>query len=95
MGQNGERHHGTPRKQQETADGLAVLIIAGIALCGYHFHLYTAAFGLFIAMKQRAIHWMRWGAIIFLLSPFSRKRPRDRIDRLDWALAALLVAGCL
>ena len=69
--------------------------IAGIALAASFFHLYTAAFGLFFAMKQRAIHWMMMGTIIFLLYPFSKKRPRDKIDIWDWALAALLIAGCL
>ena len=70
-------------------------VIAGIALAASFFHLYTAAFGLFFAMKQRAIHWMMMGTIVFLLYPFSKKRPRDKIDIWDWALAALLIAGCL
>lgn len=70
-------------------------IIAAIAITASCFHLYTAAFGLFFAMKQRAIHWLLMGTIIFLLYPVSRKRPRDRIDPWDWVLAGLLIFGCL
>ncbi len=70
-------------------------VIAALAITASFFHLYTAAFGLFFAMKQRAIHWMLMGTIIFLLYPASRKRPRDSIDLWDWAFAGLLIFGCL
>lgn len=75
--------------------GLPGLIIAAIAITASIFHLYTAAFGLLPAMTQRAIHWMFMGSLIFLLYPVSRKRSLKKIDLWDWALAGLIVAGCL
>jgi len=69
--------------------------VAALAIAASCFHLYTAAFGLFFAMKQRSIHWLLMGSIIFLLYPISKKRPENKIDLWDWVLAGLLVAGCL
>jgi len=109
MTRNTEKEKDPTKESGKTGKEIAVLlesnkrnltgwqfwVIAGIALAASFFHLYTAAFGLFFAMKQRAIHWMMMGTIVFLLYPFSKKRPRDKIDIWDWALAALLIAGCL
>ncbi|MDO9507927.1 MAG: TRAP transporter permease, partial [Thermovirgaceae bacterium] len=75
--------------------GLPGLIIAAIAIAASIFHLYTAALGLLPAMQQRAIHWMFMGSLIFLLYPISKKRSLKKIDPWDWALAGLIVAGCL
>ncbi|HOO62478.1 MAG TPA: TRAP transporter permease [Synergistaceae bacterium] len=70
-------------------------LVALLAISASLFHLYTGAFGLFFAMKQRAIHWLFMGTIIFLLYPCSKKRPRNRIDFWDWILAGLLITGCV
>ncbi|MDN5335894.1 MAG: hypothetical protein PWR02_920 [Synergistales bacterium] len=76
-------------------EGWQYWTIAALAIGASCFHLYTAAFGLFYAMKQRGIHWLLMGTIIFLLYPVSKKRPADKIDIWDWVLAGLLVYGCL
>ncbi len=70
-------------------------VVAGLALSASLFHLYTAAFGLLSAMYQRGVHWMFMGSLIFLIYPFSKSRPRNRIDIWDWVLAGLMAAGCL
>ena len=80
---------------KRTLTGWQYWIVAGIALSASIFHLYTAAFGLFSAMYQRGIHWMFMGSLIFLIYPFSRSRPKNRIDFWDWILAGLMAAGCL
>ncbi|MCF7935348.1 MAG: TRAP transporter permease [Synergistales bacterium] len=76
-------------------EGWQYWVIAGLAIAASIFHLYTGAFGLFFAMKQRSIHWMLMGSIIFLLYPISKKRPRDRIDIWDWGTMAMFVWCCL
>jgi TRAP transporter 4TM/12TM fusion protein len=70
-------------------------VVAGLALSASLFHLYTAAFGLLSAMYQRGVHWMFMGSLIFLIYPFSKSRPRNRIDIWDWVLAGLMAAGCI
>ncbi len=70
-------------------------VVAGIALSASLFHLYTAAFGLLSAMYQRGVHWMFMGSLIFLIYPFSKSRPKNKIDIWDWVLAALMAGGCL
>lgn len=70
-------------------------IVAALALSASVFHLYTAVFGLRSAMYQRSIHWLFMGALMFLLYPISKKRPKNRIDWWDWIFAALLIVGCL
>jgi hypothetical protein len=49
--------------------GWQFYLVAGIAITASCFHLYTAAFGLFAAMTQRAWHWMFMGALLFLIYP--------------------------
>lgn len=70
-------------------------IVAALALSASVFHLYTAVFGLRSAMYQRSIHWLFMGALMFLLYPISKKRPKNRIDWWNWIFAALLIVGCL
>ncbi len=70
-------------------------VVAGLALSASLFHLYTAAFGLLSAMYQRGVHWMFMGSLIFLIYPFSKSRPRNKIDIWDWVLAGLMAAGCI
>lgn len=74
--------------------GWQYYIVAAIAIIASCFHLYTAAFGLFDAMTQRAWHWMFMGSLLFLCNPITKKRPKNKIDIWDWAFAALLIAGC-
>ncbi len=47
--------------------GWQFYLVAGIAITASCFHLYTAAFGLFAAMTQRAWHWMFMGTLLFLI----------------------------
>jgi TRAP-type uncharacterized transport system fused permease subunit len=75
--------------------GWRYLVVAFLALSASIFHLYTAVSGLRSAMYQRSIHWLFMGALMFLLYPVSRKRPKNSIDWWDWILAGLLIAGCL
>lgn len=74
--------------------GWQYYVVAGIALTASCFHLYTAAFGLFDAMTQRAWHWMFMGTLLFLCYPIAKKRPHNKIDIWDWGFAALVVICC-
>ena len=74
--------------------GWQFYVVAAIAIIASCFHLYTAAFGLFDAMTQRSWHWMFMGVLLFLLNPVTGKRPKNKIDIWDWALAAMVIAGC-
>jgi TRAP transporter 4TM/12TM fusion protein len=69
-------------------------VVAVIALAASCFHLYTAAFGLFDAMTQRAVHFMFMGTLLFLCYPLKAGGPKNKIDPWDWALAALIVVCC-
>jgi len=74
--------------------GWQYYIVAGIAIIASCFHLYTAAFGLFDAMTQRSWHWMFMGTLLFLCNPITKKRPKNKIDIWDWALAGMMIAAC-
>lgn len=74
--------------------GWQYYVVAGIAIIASCFHLYTAAFGLFDAMTQRSWHWMFMGVLLFLCNPITKKRPKNKIDIWDWALAAMIVVAC-
>lgn len=74
--------------------GWQYYVVAGIAIIASCFHLYTAAFGLFDAMTQRAWHWMFMGTLLFLCNPITKKRPKNKIDIWDWALAAAMIVCC-
>lgn len=74
--------------------GWRYYLIAGIAIIASCFHLYTAAFGLFDAMTQRAWHWMFMGTLLFLCYPITQKRPKNKIDIWDWGFAALMIMAC-
>ena len=69
-------------------------LAAAIAVTASCFHLYTAAFGLFDAMTQRAWHWMFMGVLLFLCYPMTKKRPKTKIDIWDWGFAILMIVGC-
>jgi len=72
--------------------GLAVAIIA-IAMS--LFHLYTAGFGILLAMKQRAVHLMFVLVLGFLLYPASKRFDKTKIQFFDWlfAGAGIMVTG--
>ncbi|MEA4871317.1 MAG: C4-dicarboxylate ABC transporter permease, partial [Synergistaceae bacterium] len=75
--------------------GWQFYLVAGIAITASCFHLYTAAFGLFAAMTQRAWHWMFMGTLLFLIYPVSQKKcNKMKIDIWDWIPAALMIIGC-
>jgi len=75
--------------------GWQFYIVAAIAIIASCFHLYTAAFGLFAAMTQRAWHWMFMGALLFLIYPASQKKGNKlKISIFDWIPAILIVIGC-
>lgn len=74
--------------------GWQYYVVAAIAIIASCFHLYTAAFGLFDAMTQRSWHWMFMGTLLFLCNPAAKKRPKNKIDIWDCALAMLLIVGC-
>ncbi len=54
--------------------GWQFYLVAAIAITASCVHHYTAAFGLFAAMTQRAWHWMFMGALLFLIYPRSEKK---------------------
>lgn len=81
-------------KQETVEFSRAGSISAAIAVTASCFHLYTAAFGLFDAMTQRAWHWMFMGVLLFLCYPMTKKRPKNKIDIWDWGFAILMIAGC-
>ena len=75
--------------------GWQFYLVAAIAITASCFHLYTAAFGLFAAMTQRAWHWMFMGALLFLIYPASQKRSNKlKISIFDWIPAILIVVCC-
>jgi len=75
--------------------GWQFYLVAGIAITASCFHLYTAAFGLFAAMTQRAWHWMFMGTLLFLIYPVSQKKcNKMKIDIWDWIPAVLMIIGC-
>ena len=75
--------------------GWQFYLVAAIAITASCFHLYTAAFGLFAAMTQRAWHWMFMGTLLFLMYPVSQKKCNKlKIDIWDWIPAALMILGC-
>lgn len=69
--------------------GVLSKLITLLAVAMSLFHLYTAAFGSLLTMKQRATHLLFVLVIGFLLYPGSRKSRKDRIAIMDWILAAL------
>lgn len=64
----------------------AVFVLAvGMSL----FHLYTAGFGILLAMKQRAVHLTLALTLAFALYPARKEGPKDRIPFYDLLLIAL------
>ncbi|KJS81783.1 MAG: hypothetical protein JM58_16260 [Peptococcaceae bacterium BICA1-8] len=75
--------------------GIAKRIVGIIAVMMALFHLYTAGFGVMVAVSQRGIHLSFILVLIFLLYPATKNACTDRIAKLDIFLAflSLLVAA--
>ncbi|WP_018247896.1 TRAP transporter permease [Orenia marismortui] len=70
--------------------GIMALIITLIAVGMSVFHLYTAGFGILLALKQRAVHLGFVLVLIFLLYPFKKKVKDNKfLTALDYIFAVL------
>jgi TRAP transporter 4TM/12TM fusion protein len=58
--------------------GLAAIIVSTIAITLSLFHLYTAGFGVLLALKQRAVHLGFIFTLIFLLYPALKKKKKNK-----------------
>ncbi|MFP4198937.1 MAG: TRAP transporter permease [Halanaerobium sp.] len=59
--------------------GLAAIIVSAIAIVLSFFHLYTAGFGVLLALKQRAIHLGFIFTLIFLLYPALKDKKGNKL----------------
>src|SRR5690625_7948055 len=67
---------------------LVTVLSVGLAL----FHLITSFTGPFITLQHRALHTGVIMALVFLLYPFRKKSPQQRVTSIDLLLAILSVA---
>ncbi len=68
--------------------GIAAIIVSTIAVTLSLFHLYTAGFGILLALKQRAVHLGFIFTLIFLLYPALKNKKKNKyILALDLMLA--------
>ena len=72
--------------------GFFKYVVTFFAVCLSSFHVYTALFGSFPALKQRPIHLFFGLPIILLLYPF-RKKNKDKTTIVDIALVLLSIAS--
>jgi len=71
--------------------GMIAIIISIIAISMSIFHFYTGGFGLWLALKQRALHLAFTLTLIFLLYPTTKKgigSDKTKIPVYDFVLAA-------
>lgn len=73
--------------QYRTLIGWQNALIVAVACAMSLFHLYTAGFGLLLAMKQRAVHLAFVLFLTFLLYPATKKSPGNKIPWYDFVLA--------
>jgi len=59
--------------------GLAAILVSTIAITLSLFHLYTAGFGVLLALKQRAVHLGFIFTLIFLLYPALKKKKKNKL----------------
>ncbi len=59
--------------------GLAAILVSTIAVTLSLFHLYTAGFGILLALKQRAVHLGFIFTLIFLLYPTLKHKKKSKI----------------
>ena len=76
---------------KEKLGTLGLQITTLLALVLAFFHLYTAAFGLLPALKQRDIHLTIIMAIAFLIKPAKKETLREQVTDLTLALLSLAV----
>ena len=72
--------------------GIIAIIISIIAISMSIFHFYTGGFGLWLALKQRALHLAFTLALIFLLYPTTKKgigSDKTKVPYFDFIFAAL------
>lgn len=74
---------------------LWVAVITVTAVCLSIFHLYTAGFGMLVAIKQRAVHLGIVLFMLFLLYPANKKwSPKGRPSVIDMVFSVLSLATC-
>ena len=77
-----------PKTDYRQYTGLAAILVSTIAVVLSLFHLYTAGFGVLLALKQRAIHLGFIFTLIFLLYPaLKNKKSNKFILGIDLILA--------
>ncbi len=78
--------------------GYIAVIISIIAISMSMFQFYTGGFGLWLALKQRALHLAFTLALVFLLYPTTKKgigSDKDKVPFFDIILAFVGAASCL
>ena len=78
--------------------GYIAVIISIIAIAMSLFHFYTGGFGLWLALKQRALHLAFALALIFLMYPTTKKgfgSDKTKVPFVDMILAVLGAGSCL
>lgn len=78
--------------------GLIAVIISIIAISMSLFHFYTGGFGLWLALKQRALHLAFTLALVFLIYPTTKKgigSDKNKVPFFDIIFAICGAAGCL
>ncbi len=77
--------------------GKTALLLTLIAIAMSVFHLYTAAFGTLLAVKQRSLHLIFALAMGFMIFPINSKARKDKVPLYDYALSilAIIVFGYL
>ncbi|ADO76580.1 TRAP transporter permease [Halanaerobium praevalens] len=68
-----------PKTDYRHYTGLAAILVSTIAVSLSLFHLYTAGFGVLIALKQRAVHLGFIFTLIFLLYPTLKKQKANKL----------------
>ncbi|MGM0548441.1 MAG: TRAP transporter permease [Bacillota bacterium] len=68
-----------PKTDYRHYTGLAAILVSTIAVSLSLFHLYTAGFGVLIALKQRAVHLGFIFTLIFLLYPTFKKQKANKL----------------
>lgn len=85
-----------PKTDYRQYTGIAAIIVSIIAVSLSLFHLYTAGFGILLALKQRAVHLGFIFTLIFLLYPALRHKKENKfilaID-LIFALGSIAISS--
>ncbi len=71
--------------------GVMATVVGLMAIAMSLFHLYTAAFGTLLSIRQRSLHIILAFALGFLLYPAFKKGDKTKVAILDYFLAALSV----